>query len=52
MVLLSSRYHGSFLKGTGLWIIMEYCHGGSCSDLVREYIINTQAMDADSLISC
>lgn len=29
-----TRYHGSFLKGSHLWIIMEYCSGGSCSDLV------------------
>ena len=29
------RYHGSFLKGSNLWIIMEFCSGGSCSDLVR-----------------
>lgn len=28
------RYYGSFLKGSHLWIIMEYCAGGSCSDLV------------------
>lgn len=28
------RYHGSYLKGSHLWIIMEYCSGGSCSDLV------------------
>ncbi|CAG8475970.1 3419_t:CDS:10 [Scutellospora calospora] len=30
---LDSQYYGSFLKGTHLWIIMEYCSGGSCSDL-------------------
>ncbi|KAI8454879.1 kinase-like domain-containing protein [Phakopsora pachyrhizi] len=30
-----TRYHGSYLKGTSLWIIMEYCSGGSCSDLMR-----------------
>lgn len=29
-----TRYYGSFLKGTSLWIVMEYCSGGSCSDLV------------------
>lgn len=28
------RYHGSFLKQQSLWIVMEYCSGGSCSDLV------------------
>lgn len=29
------RYHGSFLKGSNLWIIMEYCEGGSCADLMK-----------------
>ncbi|SAM01955.1 hypothetical protein [Absidia glauca] len=35
-----TKYHGSFLKGTGLWIIMEYCHGGSCSDLMKSGAIS------------
>ncbi|ORX37773.1 kinase-like domain-containing protein [Kockovaella imperatae] len=30
-----TRYHGSYLKGSKLWIIMEYCSGGSCSDLMK-----------------
>ncbi|CAG8530812.1 10660_t:CDS:10 [Ambispora leptoticha] len=30
-----TRYYGSYLKGTHLWIIMEYCSGGSCSDLMK-----------------
>ncbi|GFZ52351.1 non-specific serine/threonine protein kinase [Saitozyma sp. JCM 24511] len=30
-----TRYHGSYLKGSMLWIIMEYCSGGSCSDLMK-----------------
>ncbi|PYH93477.1 putative Ste20-like serine/threonine protein kinase [Aspergillus ellipticus CBS 707.79] len=34
-----TRYHGSFLKGSSLWIIMEFCSGGSCSDLMRPGII-------------
>jgi serine/threonine-protein kinase 24/25/MST4 len=40
-----TRYHGSFLKGSSLWIVMEFCSGGSCSDLMRpgtipeEYIV-------------
>lgn len=29
------QYHGSYLQGTKLWIIMEYCSGGSCYDLMR-----------------
>ncbi|KAI8070374.1 kinase-like domain-containing protein [Gongronella butleri] len=35
-----TKYHGSYLKGTGLWIIMEYCHGGSCSDLMKSGTIS------------
>ena len=40
-----TKYHGSYLKGSDLWIVMEYCSGGSCGDLLRpglipeEYII-------------
>lgn len=30
-----TKYHGSFLKGSQLWIVMEYCSGGSCSDLMK-----------------
>lgn len=30
-----TKYHGSYLKGSYLWIIMEFCSGGSCSDLMR-----------------
>ena len=29
------RYYGSYLRGSLLWIIMEYCSGGSCSDLMK-----------------
>ncbi|OXV07861.1 hypothetical protein Egran_04376 [Elaphomyces granulatus] len=34
-----TKYHGSFLKGSDLWIIMEFCSGGSCSDLMRPGMI-------------
>ena len=30
-----TKYFGSFIKGSKLWIVMEYCQGGSCLDLVR-----------------
>lgn len=30
-----TSYYGSYLKGTNLWIIMEYCAGGSCSELLK-----------------
>ncbi|GIX95583.1 hypothetical protein CEXT_792181 [Caerostris extrusa] len=29
------KYYGSYFKGTDLWIVMEYCGGGSVSDIVR-----------------
>lgn len=31
---MNQRYYGSYLKDSALWIVMEYCSGGSCSDLV------------------
>ncbi|KAF2405646.1 Pkinase-domain-containing protein [Trichodelitschia bisporula] len=34
-----TRYYGSFLKGSDLWIVMEFCAGGSCSDLMRPGLI-------------
>lgn len=30
-----TKMHGSFLRGTELWIVMQFCSGGSCADLVR-----------------
>lgn len=33
-MVVAFRYHGCYLKGERLWIIMEYCSGGSCADLV------------------
>ncbi|GAA6062379.1 hypothetical protein JCM10212_003188 [Sporobolomyces blumeae] len=30
-----TRYEGSWLRGTELWIVMEYLQGGSCGDLLK-----------------
>ncbi|KAI9687434.1 MAG: putative protein serine/threonine kinase [Bogoriella megaspora] len=30
-----TKYYGSYLKGSDLWIIMEYCAGGSCGDMMK-----------------
>lgn len=30
-----TKYYGSYLKNTDLWIVMEYCSGGSCGDLMK-----------------
>lgn len=34
-----TKYYGSFLKGSDLWITMEYCSGGSCGDLLKPGLI-------------
>ncbi len=34
-----TKYHGSHLKGSDLWIIMEFCSGGSCGDLMKPGLI-------------
>lgn len=30
-----TKYYGSYLKGSDLWIVMEYCSGGSCGNLLK-----------------
>lgn len=35
-----THYHGSYIKGSHLWIVMEYCAGGSCSDLIKPGPLN------------
>lgn len=32
-----TRYYESFVSDTDLWIIMEYCGGGSCEDLLKKF---------------
>ena len=37
-----TKYLGSFLKGSDLWIIMEFCSGGSCADLMKPGLISEE----------
>ncbi|KAI9800623.1 MAG: putative protein serine/threonine kinase [Piccolia ochrophora] len=37
-----TKYHGSYLKGSDLWIIMEFCSGGSCGDLMKPGLISEE----------
>ncbi|KAF1838345.1 Pkinase-domain-containing protein [Decorospora gaudefroyi] len=30
-----TKYYGSYLAGSDLWIVMEFCSGGSCADLMK-----------------
>lgn len=34
-----TQYYGSYLKGSDLWIIMEYCSGGSCGDMLKPGVL-------------
>lgn len=34
-----TKYYGSYIKGTKLWIIMEFCGGGSCLDLLKSGVL-------------
>ncbi|KAF2710307.1 Pkinase-domain-containing protein [Pleomassaria siparia CBS 279.74] len=35
-----TKYYGSYLHGSDLWIVMEFCSGGSCADLMKPGPIN------------
>ncbi|KAJ3215842.1 putative protein serine/threonine kinase [Dinochytrium kinnereticum] len=35
-----TKYYGSYTHGSQLWIVMEYCSGGSCLDLMRPGIFD------------
>jgi serine/threonine-protein kinase 24/25/MST4 len=37
-----TQYHGSYLKGSDLWIVMEFCSGGSCGDLMKPGLIGEE----------
>lgn len=34
-----TKYYGSYARGAELWIVMEFCSGGSCADLMRPGLI-------------
>ncbi|ORY66131.1 kinase-like domain-containing protein [Pseudomassariella vexata] len=34
-----TKYYGSYAKGAELWIVMEFCSGGSCADLMKPGMI-------------
>lgn len=35
-----TKYYGSYAKGAELWIVMEFCAGGSCADLMKPGLIS------------
>ncbi|PVV00655.1 hypothetical protein BB560_004952, partial [Smittium megazygosporum] len=35
-----TRYHGSYLQSSNLWIVMEYCGGGSCAEMIKSGLIS------------
>jgi serine/threonine-protein kinase 24/25/MST4 len=37
-----TKYYGSFAKGAELWIVMEFCAGGSCADLMKPGLIGEE----------
>jgi serine/threonine-protein kinase 24/25/MST4 len=38
-----TKYYGSYIKKSSLWIILEYCEGGSCLDIVNAFLIKLRA---------
>ncbi|KAL2124909.1 hypothetical protein VTJ04DRAFT_1274 [Mycothermus thermophilus] len=37
-----TKYYGSYAKGSELWIVMEFCSGGSCADLMKPGLIGEE----------
>lgn len=37
-----TQYYGSYAKGSELWIVMEFCAGGSCADLMKPGLIGEE----------
>ncbi|TPX67693.1 hypothetical protein SpCBS45565_g03575 [Spizellomyces sp. 'palustris'] len=35
-----TKYYGSYVRGTKLWIAMEYCDAGSCLDLIKTGVLD------------
>lgn len=35
-----TKYYGSYSRGAELWIVMEFCSGGSCADLLKPGLIS------------
>ncbi|OCT59982.1 hypothetical protein XELAEV_18046001mg [Xenopus laevis] len=40
------KYYGSYFKNTDLWIVMEFCGGGSVSDIIR---LRKQTLNEDEI---
>ncbi|XP_069607859.1 serine/threonine-protein kinase 4-like [Ranitomeya imitator] len=40
------KYYGSYFKNSDLWIVMEYCGGGSVSDIIR---LRKQTLNEDEM---
>jgi serine/threonine-protein kinase 24/25/MST4 len=41
------RYFGSYIKGSQLWIVMEFCGGASCADMVSQRCAKLTKMKPD-----
>lgn len=39
-----TRYHGSYLKGSKLWIVMEYLGGGSALQLIKGNVLDESSI--------
>ena len=37
-----TKYYGSYARGAELWIVMEFCAGGSCADLMKPGLVGEE----------